>query len=894
MKSIFTSIVLLMISLTLVNAQAPECGTTPNEAHLRLMESHRESFAAFERSRQQQGRSGSSIIWVPMQLHDLRSVSYNGMAEVTKGQILNELNSLFLPYQIQFYECGLMNIVVDPNIANFDISQRSQLLPYLTPNVINVFFVDDLTDGAASYCGWGDLPDQNAADDLVLVRKGAACMLDFDVFHHEIGHFLNLYHTHHAYNGIGELVDGSNCSMAGDLVCDTPADPNLYGLSLPGCQYAGSAQDANQQIYQPDPTNLMSYANATCRNTFTPGQMSRMQYCIQYIRNLSGCSHPYACDNPINSFPYSEDFESGLGDWVPLASNDYPVKSMITAGGPIVPNVSAPPAAQSGLFFAQPETAGYGTPGYYGLFSPCIDLSATVSPELSLWYYVEGDAQTLLYIQYSTDGGQTIQNFNPVVNTTETTQPGWKQFTVDLTPYINEPFFMIRIVGSMNTTFPGIDNILIRDTAAPLCQLTTTHYQSDLFCTGDNSGIIAVDITSSYALPVDFQWSNGGTDPAIHGLAAGTYTVTITDDNGCTAIETYTITEPAPLVLGTTTEDATAGNNDGKASVTASGGTGNYQYTWSHGPTTAVVSGLAPGTYGVTVTDANNCTATATVNIDTQVNCAATLNNFPYSNDLEGGLGIFDQESSLDDTNWRRRSGSTPSQNTGPSAAHSGSYYRYIEASRNRNSPGKVAILKTDRCLDLTVLNQPVFELYYHLYGNQMGSLEIQVSLDNGASWRTAHIESGNQGDQWFKLTVDLLPWKTAYTQLRIVGTTGSGGRSDMAIDDYYIGEAGANSADLVPLSVSKAPEVTENRLHIYPNPAKDRLYLQLPEALLLEAEVQLTLFDLSGRKLIDRRLPVAELMTLELGDQAAGYYLLQLSNSTVVKRTKLVIATDR
>lgn len=853
------------------------------------MESHRESFAAFERARQ--GRSGNQIIWVPIQLHDLRSVYYSGMAELTKGYILNELNTLFLPYQIQFYECSLMDIVIDANLADFDISERSLLVPHLTPNVINVFFVEDLTDGPASYCGWGDLPDQDASDDFVLVKKGASCLgIDYDVFHHEIGHFLNLYHTHHAYNGVAELADGSNCSVAGDLVCDTPADPNLYGVSLPNCQYSGSALDANNQPYQPDPSNLMSYASGTCRTGFTPGQMSRMQYCIQYIRNLSGCSHPYACDNPINSFPYVEDFENGLGDWVPLASNDYPVKSMITASGPILANVSAPSSAQSGSYFAQPETANYGAPWYFGLFSPCIDLSGTVSPELSLWHYIEGDAQTLLYIQYSTDGGQTIQNFNPTVNTTETTTPGWKQLTVDLTPFVNEPFFMIRIAGSMNTTFPGIDNIEIRDTYVPPCNLTTTHYQSDLLCAGDNSGVIAVDITSSYTLPVSFQWSNGGTDPSIQGLSAGTYTVTVTDGNGCTAIASYTLTEPTPLALTTSTEDATSGNNDGKATVSVAGGTGAYQYVWSNGATTAVVTGLAAGSYTVTVTDANLCEASVSVAIFTTVNCASTFSNFPYSNDLEGGLGLFRQETSQDDTNWRRRSGSTPTKNTGPSGAYSGNYYRYIEASSNRNRPGKVAMLKTERCLDLTALNQPVFELYYHLYGNQMGSLDIEASLDNGTTWTTIHTESGNQGNQWSKLSVLLGAWKTAYTQLRIVGTTGSGGRSDIAIDDYYLGEAGGNSADLPSAETLTTVNQADTELHVYPNPARERLHLQLPAALLQEGTVQITLYDLSGKKVMDRRLPVADLLTLELNTQTAGYYLLQVANSSSVSRTKVVI----
>ncbi|MCB0632627.1 MAG: T9SS type A sorting domain-containing protein [Lewinella sp.] len=892
MKTFIFTLTFFCLFIQTALSQSIECGATVSEAHLKVMEAHRESLIAFEQTRNGNGRSGG-ILWVPIQLHDLRSVYYSGIAEYTKGYMMNELNSHFLPYQIQFFECGLMDIVVDANLADFDMSQRAQLLPYLTSNVINVFFVDDLTDGAASYCGWGDLPDLDASDDLVLVRKGGACMPDYDVFLHEIGHFLNLYHTHHAYNGLGELVDGSNCSVAGDLVCDTPADPNLYGLSLNNCQYTGSATDLNNQVYQPDATNLMSYASFSCRNAFTPGQMSRMEYCIRYIRNLNGCSHPYACDNPINSFPYTEDFENGLGGWTPLESNDFPVIPMVVTNTPLMNNVPGPATAQSGNYFVQPDIVNYGNGAYFGLISPCIDLSSMVNPELSLWYYLDPDAQSVFAVQYSTDGGQTIQHFNPQVML-NTSSSGWQQITIDLTSFVNSPLFQIRIAGSMMTNFQGVDNIQIRDTYVAPCTLTTVYYQSDPLCYGDHSGIIAVDLTGPYTSPVSFQWSNGSTDPSIQGVAAGTYTVTITDGNNCTAVATYTITEPDELILSVSSTDATAGNNDGSISAAISGGVSPYQYAWSNGSLASAIFNLSPGLYGLTVTDANGCTTYADVNINTLVQCDATYTNFPYDDSFESGMGIFTQETSLDDENWRRRSGSTPTSNTGPSGAHSGTYYRYIEASSNRNRPGKVAILKTKRCLDLTLLDQPVFELYYNLYGAQMGSLEIQVSIDDETSWTTAFSISGDQGNQWSKLSVDLSPWQTDHTKLRIVGTTGSGGRSDIAIDDYYLGESGSNSANPYPLEAALRPIAVPAEIRAYPNPATNRLYVELPDQLLGESSVQLTLFALSGEKVMDQRLATDQRIELSVGDLSPGYYFLQLSNASAVSRAKIIIAGIR
>gem|GEM_PF-2255437 len=90
---------------------------------------------------------------------------------------------------------------------------------------------------------------------------------------HEMGHCFGLYHTHQGGN---ELVDGSNCGSAGDFVCDTPADPNLNDAgNMSGCTYVGTSTDANGDSYSPDPTNIMSYAPASCRQGFSSGQLIR-------------------------------------------------------------------------------------------------------------------------------------------------------------------------------------------------------------------------------------------------------------------------------------------------------------------------------------------------------------------------------------------------------------------------------------------------------------------------------------------------------------------------------------------------------------------------------------------------------------------------------------------
>src|SRR5690606_27043317 len=91
-------------------------------------------------------------------------------------------------------------------------------------------------------------------------------------------------------------------------------------------------------------------------------------------------------------------------------------------------------------------------------------------------------------------------------------------------------------------------------------------------------------------------------------LASGTYSVTVTDASGCTAISSIAITQPDELVITTTPSQVTCFNgSDGSISLNVTGGTGAYAYLWNDGETTANRIGLAAGTYAVKVTDASGC-----------------------------------------------------------------------------------------------------------------------------------------------------------------------------------------------------------------------------------------------------------------------------------------------
>jgi hypothetical protein len=134
-------------------------------------------------------------------------------------------------------------------------------------------------------------------------------------------------------------------------------------------------------------------------------------------------------------------------------------------------------------------------------------------------------------------------------------------------------------------------------------------------CNGGTNGTVSVNATGGTP-GYTYLWSNGATTATVSGLAAGTYSVTVTDANGCIKTGSATVSQPSAISLTTITSNVSCnGGNNGTASVTASGGTPGYTYLWSNGATTANVSGLAAGTYTVTVTDAGGCTQNTSVTI---------------------------------------------------------------------------------------------------------------------------------------------------------------------------------------------------------------------------------------------------------------------------------------
>lgn len=183
--------------------------------------------------------------------------------------IMRNLNDAFNSHNIFLYNVGI-EYINNTSYVDLDVSTVNNEFPGListnsSSNAINFYLVNSIYAGSNSYAGMAEnIPSRS----LVVANQAALSTTSA----HEVGHCLNLFHTHRSTNegGCAEAINGSNCSSCGDYVCDTPADPGLSSANVDfsNCTYTGG------NGYNPLVNNIMSYAS-WCRDRFTNGQGTR-------------------------------------------------------------------------------------------------------------------------------------------------------------------------------------------------------------------------------------------------------------------------------------------------------------------------------------------------------------------------------------------------------------------------------------------------------------------------------------------------------------------------------------------------------------------------------------------------------------------------------------------
>lgn len=207
----------------------------------------------------------------------------NGSGGISEEVVLKEVERLsqaFAPANMAFEVCTF-NYINDNKFYNLTKFDEARLITYDIENTINIYFVNQISSAKEGrICGYTYYPTKN----LDNVFMANACVPQGTTLIHELGHFFGLYHTHEVQFG-PELVSGANCSAAGDLICDTPADPGLSAsLISDACEFTGFVTDVFNTAYTPPVRNYMSYSRQRCRDSFTQEQLYKMRLNYHYFK----------------------------------------------------------------------------------------------------------------------------------------------------------------------------------------------------------------------------------------------------------------------------------------------------------------------------------------------------------------------------------------------------------------------------------------------------------------------------------------------------------------------------------------------------------------------------------------------------------------------------------
>lgn len=354
---ILTCTFLTLQSFNMYSQEGIYCGTTIDEVNYDRLVQLNKRWMNRGTSPISKAYEGTTY-FVPVRMHLIRQDSgLGGATEVEAMAALERMNEYYIDASIHFYHCGDIDLIDNSTYYDYDKSQMTSLsMTYGQVNVVNIYVANSATNSSGSLiCGHAEFP---GGLDFMMVTT--SCMNNGSTLAHEMGHYLGLYHTHSTLFG-DEAVNGSDCATQGDLICDTPADPNLSGeVNNDGCIYEGMDTDENGEFYTPQVTNLMSYTRKECRFEVTEGQLEKALWTLQNERTYLQCTppplaanfyvrHEESCDNSkIFSFyntsegnvtSYNWDFGDGIGtstdespQWIYWANGVYTVTLTISDG----------------------------------------------------------------------------------------------------------------------------------------------------------------------------------------------------------------------------------------------------------------------------------------------------------------------------------------------------------------------------------------------------------------------------------------------------------------------------------------------------------------------------------------------------------------------------------
>ena len=364
----------------------------------------------------------------------------------------------------------------------------------------------------------------------------------------------------------------------------------------------------------------------------------------------------------------------------------------------------------------------------------------------------------------------------------------------------------------------------------------STNIQQHVLCHGENSGIINVIATGGNG-PYTYA-SEPAADFGV--MPAGEYVIIVTDQDGQTAMQEITITQPDPITVSSIIWPATDNQATGSIEAIPSGGTEPYEYVWSNNETSQIIENLVPGDYSVTITDTNGCFITSTYTVDNlfsslQANAniiqhvSCYLGNDGHINfDISGGNPPYSFATNPEITDFQ--------------ALFAGEYSFVITDQDGQAVDGLFTILEpADLELETT-------------------TIASDEGMDNGSA--SVDVNGGTAPYTYL--------WSTSATTPEITG---------LAPGDYSVEVTDANDCvkfeDVTVEMLVSIDEIELINLEIYPNPSSDIIVLKN-----ITSSIESLFFtNIEGRK-IDMKGFVSSTNQVDISSLSSGIYIIEIQDS--------------
>jgi len=446
---------------------------------------------------------------------------------------------------------------------------------------------------------------------------------------------------------------------------------------------------------------------------------------------------------------------------------------------------------------------------------------------------------------------------------------------------------------------------------------------TNVSCNGMCDGSISIAPTGGNP-PFTYNWSPGGiTIPNITNLCAGTYTITVTDANGCTEQLNSTVTQPNAITISLGINDISCiGSSDGEIFSTVNGGTPPYAYTWSNGSaTTQNISNIPAGTYILNVTDANACTTDETATIDEHLPSSTITGTIYFqtmpittglvqlilkNGNLPSDMSIVDT-TSVNPTSGEfifyevsagnyliKALGDTSIYNCAPTYSVGTAQWQLAQVYNIANSCNDSIYVDID-LIELPNLSgtgningrlvesggalqkapgEPISDIDITVNQSPGGSIMAATSTDIDGYFSFADLPMGT-----YIIKADMFGY--GMDTLQTITFNGTNNSYDVTLCSNDT----INMVEMCKMTITGVNEVVTNSLfNIYPNPAKD--FLNINNSV---GNIKIEITDLTG-KIIFKDALQNNFETIDISSFKKGIYIVTLSNPNVKYIQKLVI----